>query len=94
MTSTALPDPTADLQAELDRLAARQLAGRGLLMRGVEAVGRLTEGAATTFLGLSPLSLEKVMESAFRQLYDPSRARRQDQCRARRAAGRQSGRRR
>lgn len=72
MTSTALTDPTADLQAELDRLAARQLAGRGLLMRGVEAVGRLTEGAATTVLGLSPLSLEKVMESAFRQLYDLS----------------------
>ena len=46
MTSTALTDPNADLQAELDRLAARQLAGRGLLMRGVEAVGRLTEGAA------------------------------------------------
>lgn len=65
-------DPTADLQAELDHMAARQLAGRGLLMRGVEAVGRLTEGAATTLLGLSPVALESVMESAFQQLYDLS----------------------
>ena len=72
MTSTALTDPSTDLVAELDRLAARQMAGRGLLMRGVEAVGRLTEGAATTVLGLSPVSLEKVMEGAFRQLYDLS----------------------
>ena len=72
MTSTALTDPRRDLTAELDRLAVRQLAGRGLMMRGVEAVGRLTEGAATTVLGLSPVSLEKVLESAFRQLYDLS----------------------
>jgi len=65
-------DPHADLYAELDQLAATQLASRGLLMRGVEAVGRLTEGAATTVLGLSPVSLEKVLESAFKQLYDLS----------------------
>ena len=65
-------DPKAPLQAELDRLAASQLQSRGLLMRGVEAVGRLTEGAATTALGLSPIALEKVLESAFTQLYDLS----------------------
>ena len=70
---TTLPlDPKAALTAELDRLAARQLASRGMLMRGVEAVGRLTEGAATTLLGLSPIQLEKVLESAFKQLYDLS----------------------
>lgn len=70
---TMLPlDPKAALTAELDRLAARQLASRGMLMRGVEAVGRLTEGAATTFLGMSPIQLEKVLESAFKQLYDLS----------------------
>lgn len=72
MTSTALTDPSAPLRAELDQLAARHLSSRGILMRGVEAVGRLTEGAATTALGLSPVSLEKAMESAFRQLYDLS----------------------
>ena len=65
-------DPKAPLQAELDRLAASQLQSRGLLMRGVEAVGRLTEGAATTVLGLSPIALEKVLESAFTQLYELS----------------------
>ncbi|QBX33797.1 protein EcsC [Paracoccus liaowanqingii] len=65
-------DPKAALTVELDRLAARQLASRGALMRGVEAVGRLTEGAATTLLGMSPIQLEKVLESAFRQLYDLS----------------------
>ncbi|TJZ90711.1 protein EcsC [Paracoccus gahaiensis] len=65
-------DPKAALTAELDRLAARQLASRGVLMRGVEAVGRLTEGAATTLLGMSPIQLEKVLESAFKQLYDLS----------------------
>lgn len=72
MTSTQLTDPMAPLRAELDRLAAQQTAGRGLLMRGVEAVGRLTEGAATTVMGLSPVALETVLESAFRQLYDLS----------------------
>lgn len=65
-------DPKSPLRAELDRIAARQLQSRGVLMRGVEAVGRLTEGAATTALGLSPIALEKVLESAFTQLYDLS----------------------
>lgn len=65
-------DPRADLRAELDRIAANQLSSRSMLMRGVEAVGRLTEGAATTALSLSPVSLEAVLESAFRQLYDLS----------------------
>lgn len=66
-----LPVPD-DLTPQLDRLAARHLRGRSLLMRGVEAVGRLTEGAATTVLGMSPVALEKVLESAFQQLYDLS----------------------
>ena len=65
-------DPRADLRAELDRIAANQLSSRSMLMHGVEAVGRLTEGAATTALSLSPVSLEAVLESAFRQLYDLS----------------------
>lgn len=65
-------DPQAALRAELDRIAATQLESRGLLMRGVEAVGRMTEGAATTVLNLSPVALETVLESAFRQLYDLS----------------------
>ncbi|CAM3363086.1 EcsC family protein [Paracoccus nototheniae] len=65
-------DPRSAVIAELDLVAARQLASRGILMRGVEAVGRLTEGATTTLLGLSPVALEKVLESAFRQLYDLS----------------------
>lgn len=65
-------DPHAELRTELERIAISQLDGRGLLMRGIEAVGRLTEGAATTVLNLSPVSLEKVLESAFRQLYDLS----------------------
>ena len=69
----AVPVTTADdLTRQLDRLAADHLRGRGLLMRGVEAVGRLTEGAATTVLGMSPVALEKVLESAFQQLYDLS----------------------
>ena len=45
-------DPRAYLRAELDRIAANQLSSRSMLMRGVEAVGRLTEGAATTALSL------------------------------------------
>ncbi|MDM7459600.1 MAG: EcsC family protein [Paracoccus sp. (in: a-proteobacteria)] len=65
-------DPKSQLRRELDQIAARQLQSRGVLMRGVEAVGRLTEGAATTALGLSPIALEKVLESAFTQLYDLS----------------------
>jgi len=70
MNQVALTDPK--LLAELDHLAARQLAGRGPLLRGVEAVGRLTEGAATTLLGLSPVALESILTSAFQQLYDLS----------------------
>lgn len=70
---TTLPvDPQAALRAELDAIALRQIGSRSLLMRGVEAVGRLTEGAATTVLGLSPVALEKVLETAFTQLYDLS----------------------
>lgn len=65
-------DPRTELRAELDRLAASQIGSRGLMMRGVEAVGRLTEGAATTVMGMSPVALEKVLETAFRQLYDLS----------------------
>ena len=65
-------DPRLELHAELDRLAASQIGSRGLMMRGVEAVGRLTEGAATTIMGMSPVGLEKVLETAFRQLYDLS----------------------
>lgn len=65
-------DPQAALRAELEQIAATQLASRGLLMRGVEAIGRMTEGAATTVLNLSPVALESVLESAFRQLYDLS----------------------
>jgi hypothetical protein len=46
--------------------------GRSFLMRGVEAVGRLTEGAATTVMGMSPVALENVLQNAFQQLYDLS----------------------
>ena len=56
-------DPRLKLHAELDRLAASQIGSRGLMMRGVEAVGRLTEGAATTIMGMSPVGLEKVLEA-------------------------------
>ncbi|MDN5569534.1 MAG: hypothetical protein L0G27_12450, partial [Paracoccus sp. (in: a-proteobacteria)] len=73
MITMPLPATTArDLNAELDRLAARHLRGRSLLMRGVEAVGRMTEGAATTVMGMSPVALENVLQSAFQQLYDLS----------------------
>lgn len=69
----SLPVPTrTTLETELDRIARKQIAARSVMMRGVEAVGRLTEGAATTILGMSPISLEKILESAFRQLYDLS----------------------
>ena len=69
----SLPVATSTaLDTQLDRLAKKQIASRSLMMRGVEAVGRLTEGATTTLLGMSPIALEKVLESAFRQLYDLS----------------------
>jgi hypothetical protein len=69
----SLPVPAArNLDHELDLLAARHLRGRSFLMRGVEAVGRLTEGAATTVMGMSPVALEQALESAFQQLYDLS----------------------
>ncbi|MDO5646900.1 EcsC family protein [Paracoccus sp. (in: a-proteobacteria)] len=70
LARTTLPDDP--LRAELDRLAARQLRLRGPLMRGVEAVGQLTEGAASTILGMSPVAFERALESAFQQLYDLS----------------------
>lgn len=59
----------ATLEAELDRLANEQLASRTWLMRGVETIGRVTEGAATTVLNLSPASLEAALENTFHQLY-------------------------
>ena len=65
-------DPRTDLTAELNRLAIRQLDSRGVIMRGVESVGRMTEGAATTLLGMSPATLEGAMEQVFRKLYDLS----------------------
>ncbi|WP_022707760.1 MULTISPECIES: EcsC family protein [Paracoccus] len=61
-----------DLTAELDRLAHRQNDSRGMLMQGVENVGRLAEGAVSTLAGQSPQMLEGAMETVFRRLYDLS----------------------
>ncbi|MBU2957501.1 EcsC family protein [Paracoccus sp. 1_MG-2023] len=62
----------ADLTAELDRLAHRQLDSRGLILRGVENVGRMAESAVSSVAGLSPDMLEGAMETVFRRLYDLS----------------------
>lgn len=75
MTENLRQQPSdEDAIAELKAVARKYQGADGILMKAVQSVGRLTEGAAATVIGLSPDTLQSALEKIFEQLLDLSTA--------------------
>lgn len=72
MTNELLVSLPDTVQTELLDVARQQIDSTGILMKGVQAIGKVSDAAMATLFGLTPQTLQSSIEPIFERLYDVS----------------------